>query len=735
MDCGLVWSGGLCGPTAVPTASPTAAPTPAPAPMCLPGERSGNNSECVLCGSGRHSDTVNADSCIACAPGYCADNAAAIDCTICSAGAYQPPANLLCPNVDRAALQRNGLAALLLLLPPSNADDSGLASAKSRMLHAEPGAVEHCFRLMGLHVADREMMSSALRLLARLVDDDAGRSHVDVQSDSFGDFCNVAFEYRNEGAAARSGDSMRELLGRIVHFVARSDDARRPFPTIRSAISAASAPAQLAAACEPHLKRIGTYGLDKALAQVMVSADVNGVECVLQVVSNISATSAKFDGQLHALRVTLWALHELLSARPEMSDELLKQLVDTLLKIAANFPELVDEAARSLQLLATFPRAHKMLVDAGAIELCVALLKAHPVNARIGQMAGACLNSLARSPAGDAQSYAKLIARKGGTQEALAYCKRNGGARFLREQRQKDGEDDSDIDRSQFDGALCTLCDMLEAEVAYPDVAEVLKRQGAVESLVTTMLEYKRHEEVSKACARVLAPLVNLSDLTRDIPSFEQLGKNVAKASCRIPANTSSRIARLGRLARVGPPHQCAKDIVANGGAEALIKLCEEGAMRTRSPERTELIAACLDALADIAFFTDVSDLERLVPIVLAELNENRLSADQRVFDFLDTLARGAGAAAKLMALGGVAQLWDLLQEAAREGDGARLEALARALASLARQNPEAAAELAKLGATDFLTEWLKENAASGPGVFGAGTWSFVSTCAILAAN
>ena len=60
----------------------------------------------------------------------------------------------------------------------------------------------------------------------------------------------------------------------------------------------------------------------------MVSADVNGVECVLQVVSNISATSAKFDGQLRALRVTLWALHELLSARPEMSDELLKQLVD-----------------------------------------------------------------------------------------------------------------------------------------------------------------------------------------------------------------------------------------------------------------------------------------------------------------------------------------------------------------------------------------------------------------------
>ena len=101
------------------------------------------------------------------------------------------------------------------------------------------------------------------------------------------------------------------------------------------------------------------------------------------------------------------------------------------------------------------------------------------------------------------------------------------------------------------------------------------------------------------------------------------------------------------------------------------------------------------------------------MPIVLAELNENRLSADQRVFDFLDTLARDAGAAAKLMALGGVAQLWDLLQEAAREGDEARLEALARALASLARQNPEAAAELAKLGATDFLTEWLKENAAT----------------------
>jgi len=133
---------------------------------------------------------------------------------------------------------------------------------------------------------------------------------------------------------------------------------------------------------------------------------------------------------------------ELIRTAPAaLSDELLRRLVDSVLKIIENFP-----------------RAHALLVEAGAIELCVALLRAHPLSERVGEMVGACLDALANS----------------GTP---------------------------------------------------------------------------------------------------------------------IPADACGRVPRLGRLARTGPPHDCAAGIVDEGGAERLIQLCTAAAARARGAERSELIA------------------------------------------------------------------------------------------------------------------------------------------------
>jgi hypothetical protein len=546
------------------------------------------------------------------------------------------------------------------------------------------GIVPLILQLLKEHKGDKQLVKKLLKLLDEVVGALPEALAELEELDGVGPVGAAAYTHRDDSAVRAA------IVGVVKHV--DTEKCVAPIDNLKAAHANQALSAEaFAELVVPNLMKTGAFAMHAPNVDTMMRPEVDGLSTLLDVMERLADPSAEFDGQEEALRVNFWALQEILRTKPDLSAEMLKRLVQSVLKVLNAFPRLADEAAICLQLLSRYPDAHDQMVEEGAIDMCVQLLKQNPTNEGIGEMVADTLGQFAQH-----DKFVKLIAQKGATHQCCEFMKRNA-----------EGDRKGD-----FDDALLSMAKMLQLECRMPEVCDLLKQQGAVERLLDTMCQYKRKHQLIPEIAKVLVNLVELKDVLRDLALIKKVAKEIELTDP--PDKIYGAVKRLGQLALVGG---FAQDIVDHGGADALMEMVENVAKREPSEMRSRVIAVCLEALANIGLNAklDSDGLRRLVPIVLAELKENGLDTDIAVIEFCEEFAKDDGARELLLQLDGAEQLFALMKEASAAGDWERYRALGDVLECLIKNDPtgECAKRLMKVGAVDWLADWLTENAAT----------------------
>jgi hypothetical protein len=583
-------------------------------------------------------------------------------------------------NLNNAELQMHGMNVL-----------DGMVVTDEQISEAlRCGLLDHILNIMRTHPEEKELILKCLKMLNKIAGHKVpGGGFEQMQAlaeEKLDAFALVMYEHQGEG----------DIKGKMPHLLEVVSSKEKVEESVANLVEAMNTPNldDYAGKCQKLLKMVAMWPTHKGNLEHLLpehGSDVDALDILLKSLEKLSATSGCED-QEQCLSVNLYAINQFLQAKPKLSEPMVDRMVKTVLKTLEKFPELVLDAGLSLMYMSALPETHKHIVGYGGLDLAKSVLR-HPLTER-EPLIGFCVGSATEAIATYNDVHAEAIARKGVSAQALDFCKKHGG-------------------EPGFDDAVLKMVETVESITCRPHLCDMVKKQGAIDTLLDLMEEYRKNHPVHKACARALANLLTKEDTLKYIPLLKQVAMTLG--DIEPPDTIYKATARTGNMACCGT--EFANWIVEADGADHLVKIIDEGHKLEGSREATKdrLVPAALDALGKIndnARPRGGIDMGDAIDVVLAMLREKGWRVPMSVFDFLQSIADDAAAMANFVSKGGMELLFDILKGC---GDPDKLKALFQTLAAMT-EDPlsEAVKRLGEAGCADWVANWLHLNAADG---------------------